>query len=203
MSLPVTKTSYTQLTNALWFHSRFSLQMQRNPCRKKGYKQRRRLPLTVTTRDSEHKGRGYRPLRIVKGKKSKLTSDGPLCLCTTQSEAPGVITENGTRQTICKHMLYWQHQNPQTRNGSQSFQKAFRNNKGRKCHRRRRKRRRRRRSLDQKNEKMKTHDRRTTQDRSRKKTKKSSTIEKRYAKLKQNADTRFDTQIERQFVTQI
>jgi hypothetical protein len=57
--------------------------------------------------------------------------------------------------------------------------------------------------LDQKNEKMKTHDRRTTQDRSRKKTKKSSTIEKRYAKLKQNADTRFDTQIERQFVTQI
>ncbi len=199
MSLPVTKTSYTQLTNALWFHSRFSLQMQRNPCRKKGYKQRRRLPLTVTTRDSEHKGRGYRPLRIVKGKKSKLTSDGPLCLCTTQSEAPGVITENGTRQTICKHMLYWQHQNPQTRNGSQSFQKAFRNNTARKCHRRRR----RRRSLDKKNEKMKTHDRRTTQDRSRKKTKKSSTIEKRYAKLKQNADTRFDTQIERQFVTQI
>ncbi len=83
MSLPVTKTSYTQLTNALWFHSRFSLQMQRNSCRKKGYKQRRRLPLTVTTRDSEHKGRGSRPLRIVKDKKSKLTSDGPLCLCTT------------------------------------------------------------------------------------------------------------------------
>ncbi len=123
----------------------------------------------------------------------------PFVCARQQSEAPGVITENGTRQTICKHMLYWQHQNPQTRNGSQSFQKAFRNNTARKCHRRRR----RRRSLDKKNEKMKTHDRRTTQDRSRKKTKKSSTIEKRYAKLKQNADTRFDTQIERQFVTQI
>lgn len=165
MSLPVTKTSYTQLTNALWFHSRFSLQMQRNSCRKKGYKQRRRLPLTVTTRDSKHKGRASRPLRIVKDKKSKLTSDGPLCLCTTQSEAPGVITENGTMQTICKHMLCWLNQNPQTRNGSQSFQKAFRNNKGRKSHRRRR------RNLDQKTEKKKTHDMRTTQDRSRKKTK--------------------------------
>ncbi len=70
MSLPVTKTSYTQLTNALWFHSRFSLQMQRNSCRKKVYKQRQRLPLTVTTRDSEHKGRGSRPLRIVKDKRA-------------------------------------------------------------------------------------------------------------------------------------
>ncbi len=70
MSLPVTETSYTQLTNALWFHSRFSLQMQRNSCRKKGYKQRRRLPLTVTTRDTDHKGRGSRPLRIVIDKKA-------------------------------------------------------------------------------------------------------------------------------------
>ncbi len=123
MSLPVTKTSYTQLTNARWFHSRFSLQMQRNSCRKKGNKQRRRLPLTVNTRDSEHKGRGSRPLRI---KQQTHLWWSPLFVHDAVWSSWCYYGKRNDANNLQTYALLAKPK-PQTRNGSQSFQKAFRN----------------------------------------------------------------------------
>jgi riboflavin biosynthesis pyrimidine reductase len=141
--------------------------MQRNSYRKKGYKQRRRLPLTVTTRDSEHKGRGSRPLRIVKDKRANSPLMVPV-VCTRRSlkllvllrkmerckQSANICSVGNTKTADDKWFsklpesiqVFTQEENI-TEEEEEEEEEAW----------------------IKKMKKMKTHDRRTTQDRSRKK----------------------------------